>query len=137
MTADIEKLKDSTIVFVGTIGRIRELSEHMDQNWLKKVEYLFIDEADRVLKEKGIEQLIRSVQKIRRTAMFSATLQTLNEKNFEFYGMRNLAKISLKQTASTAPSQPSSQPSTTTNEDKKYIIPKSLTNTYMKMPSRI
>jgi superfamily II DNA/RNA helicase len=50
----------------------------MDQNWLKKVEYLFIDEADRVLKEKGIEQLIRSVQKIRRTAMFSATLQTLN-----------------------------------------------------------
>lgn len=130
MTADIEKLKDSTIVFVGTIGRIRELSEHMDQNWLKKVEYLFIDEADRVLKEKGIEQLIRSVQKIRRTAMFSATLQTLNEKNFEFYGMRNLAKISLKQTASTAPSQP-------TNEDKKYIIPKSLTNTYMKMPSRI
>jgi superfamily II DNA/RNA helicase len=50
MTTDIEKLKDSTIVFVGTVGRIRELSEHMDQNWLKKVEYLFIDEADRVLK---------------------------------------------------------------------------------------
>ncbi len=82
MATDIEKLKESTIVFVGTIGRIRELSEHMDQNWLKKVEYLFIDEADRVLKEKGIEQLIRSVQKIRRTAMFSATLQALNQKNY-------------------------------------------------------
>ena len=49
----------------------------MDQTWLKKVQYLYIDEADRVLKEKGIEQLIRSVQKIRRTAIFSATLQNL------------------------------------------------------------
>lgn len=54
MTSDIEKLKEETVVFVGTVGRIRELGEHMDQNWLKKVEYLFIDEADRVLKEKGI-----------------------------------------------------------------------------------
>jgi superfamily II DNA/RNA helicase len=25
-----------------------------DSNWLKKVDYLYIDEADRVLKEKGI-----------------------------------------------------------------------------------
>jgi superfamily II DNA/RNA helicase len=54
----------------------------MDQNWLKKVEYLYIDEADRVLKEKGIEQVIRSVQKVRRTAIFSATLQTLQQKNY-------------------------------------------------------
>ncbi len=66
--------------------------------------------------------------------MFSATLQTLNQKNYEFYGMRNLAKISLKQTA-TNPSNETNTPST--NEDKKYIIPKSLTNTYLKMPSRI
>jgi superfamily II DNA/RNA helicase len=110
----------------------------MDQNWLKKVEYLFIDEADRVLKENGIEKLIRSVQKIRRTAMFSATLQTLNEKNFDFYGMRNLAKISLKQTSTTStPNTQSSSALSSTNEDKKYIIPKSLTNTYLKMPSRV
>jgi superfamily II DNA/RNA helicase len=27
---------------------------HFDVNWLKKVDYLYIDEADRVLKEKGI-----------------------------------------------------------------------------------
>ena len=56
--------------------------EKMDQNWLKKIEYLYIDEADRVLKEKGIEQVIRSIQKVRRTAMFSATLQTLPQKNY-------------------------------------------------------
>ena len=49
MTSDIEKLKEETVVFVGTVGRIRELGEHMDQNWLKKVEYLFIDEADALL----------------------------------------------------------------------------------------
>jgi len=49
---------------------------------LKKVDYLFIDEADRVLKEKGIEELIKSIQKIRRTAMFSATLQGMQPKHF-------------------------------------------------------
>jgi hypothetical protein len=53
--------------------------------------------------------------------------------------MRNLAKISLKQTSST-PSQPSaiSTPQqNSTNDEKKYIIPKSLTNTFLKMPSRM
>jgi superfamily II DNA/RNA helicase len=57
---------------------------------------LYIDEADRVLKEKGIKELIRAFQKVRRTAMFSATLQGLQSEDYEFYGMRNLAKISLK-----------------------------------------
>ena len=28
--------------------------------------------------------------------MFSATLQGMQQKNFEFFGMRNLAKITLK-----------------------------------------
>lgn len=28
--------------------------------------------------------------------MFSATMQGLEQKDYEFYGMRNLAKISLK-----------------------------------------
>ena len=64
-------------MLVGTVGRLRELGQHMEPNWLKKVDYLFIDEADRVLKEKGIEEVIKSVQKLRRTAMFSATLQGL------------------------------------------------------------
>ena len=35
-------------------------------------------------------------QKVRRTAMFSATLQSLKQEDYELYGMRNLAKISLK-----------------------------------------
>jgi superfamily II DNA/RNA helicase len=37
MNEDIQKIKESTLVLVGTVGRIRELSQHMDQNWLKKV----------------------------------------------------------------------------------------------------
>jgi hypothetical protein len=49
--------------------------------------------------------------------------------------MRNLAKISLKQTGTPSSNNPSSALSTS-NEDKKYIIPKSLTNTYLKMHSR-
>lgn len=40
---------------MGTIGRLMEISLSMEENWLKNVDYLFIDEADRVLKEKGIE----------------------------------------------------------------------------------
>ena len=39
---------------------------------------------------------MKSIQRVRRTAMFSATLQGMQAKNFEFFGMRNLAKISLK-----------------------------------------
>jgi superfamily II DNA/RNA helicase len=35
---------------MGTVGRLREILQQMDVDWLKKVEYLFIDEADRVLK---------------------------------------------------------------------------------------
>jgi hypothetical protein len=30
------------------------MTNNFDPNWLKKVDYLYIDEADRVLKEKGI-----------------------------------------------------------------------------------
>jgi superfamily II DNA/RNA helicase len=37
-------------VLMGTVGRLREILQQMDVDWLKKVEYLFIDEADRVLK---------------------------------------------------------------------------------------
>ncbi len=35
---------------MGTVGRLREIGQQMEVEWLKKVEYLFIDEADRVLK---------------------------------------------------------------------------------------
>jgi superfamily II DNA/RNA helicase len=35
---------------MGTVGRLREIGQQMETEWLKKVEYLFIDEADRVLK---------------------------------------------------------------------------------------
>lgn len=66
----------------GTVGRLREMGQQIGEHWLKKVDYLFIDEADRVLKEKGIEELIKSIQKLRRTAMFSATLQGMQQKHF-------------------------------------------------------
>ena len=119
---------------MGTVGRIKELSQSMDIDWFKKVDYLFIDEADRVLKEKGIEDVIRLIQKQRRTAMFSATLQAMQQKNFDFFGMRNLAKITLKAigTASSTTSKPKKQ----AEGAKSYVIPKSLTNTYVVMKDR-
>lgn len=54
MQEDLRVLKEGVFVLVGTVGRLRELGEHLEQNWLKKVDYLFVDEADRVLKEKGV-----------------------------------------------------------------------------------
>lgn len=41
---------DKAYVLIGTVGRIKEIASHYDANWLKKVDYLYIDEADRVLK---------------------------------------------------------------------------------------
>ena len=108
------------------------MGQQLEQDWLKKVEYLFIDEADRVLKEKGIEEVIKSIQKIRRTAMFSATLQGMQQKNFDFFGMRNLAKITLK-AIDNAPSK-TEKPA---ESAKGYVVPKSLTNTYLVMKDRL
>jgi superfamily II DNA/RNA helicase len=51
---DLARIKEGVYVLVGTVGRLREINQQMEQDWLKKVDYLFIDEADRVLKEKGI-----------------------------------------------------------------------------------
>lgn len=82
MDEDLKRINDGIYVLFGTVGRLKEIGQQIGENWLKKVEYLFVDEADRVLKEKGIEELIKSVQKLRRTAMFSATLQGMQQKNF-------------------------------------------------------
>ncbi len=51
---DIKSINNGVYVLFGTVGRLREIGQQVGQNWLKKVEYLFVDEADRVLKEKGI-----------------------------------------------------------------------------------
>lgn len=51
---DIKEIEGKALVLVGTVGRLKELAGHFEQNWLKKVDFLYIDEADRVLKEKGI-----------------------------------------------------------------------------------
>ena len=59
--------------------------------------------------------------------MFSATLQSLQPKDYEFYGMRNLAKISLK------PIEKTTNESSKVEEKASYIIPGSLHNTYMAM----
>lgn len=50
---DIEETSKA-MVLIGTVGRIKEVASHYDSTWLKKVDFLYIDEADRVLKEKGI-----------------------------------------------------------------------------------
>ena len=101
LQADVEKcMSTSLLVLIGTVGRAKELITYsVDmQRYLNKVDFLYIDEGDRVLKEKGIEVVVRSVPKMRRTAIFSATLQGITQNDLKLYGMRNLAKISLKAT---------------------------------------
>jgi ATP-dependent RNA helicase DDX55/SPB4 len=66
--------------------------------------------------------------------MFSATLQGMQQKNFEFFGMRNLAKISLKAIDTNKVQNVSAvQP----EKVKGYVIPKSLQNTYIVMKDRL
>jgi superfamily II DNA/RNA helicase len=97
---DIDRCEKSVLVLIGTVGRVREILSHSQdhQKYLRKVDYLYIDEGDRVLKEKGIETVVKAVPKMRRTAIFSATLQDITQNDLKLYGMRNLAKISLKTT---------------------------------------
>jgi ATP-dependent RNA helicase DDX55/SPB4 len=64
--------------------------------------------------------------------MFSATLQGMQQKNFDFFGMRNLAKITLK-AIDNAPSK-TEKPAEST---KGYVVPKSLNNTYLVMKDRL
>ena len=52
---DLARAKEGVTWLFGTVGRLREIAMQMEEGWLKKVDYLVIDEADRVLKEKGIE----------------------------------------------------------------------------------
>lgn len=96
----MEKCEKSVIVMMGTVGRVKEVITHSQelQRYLRGVDYLYIDEGDRVLKEKGIELVVNALPKMRRTAIFSATLQGITQNDLKLYGMRNLAKISLKTT---------------------------------------
>lgn len=97
---DLEKCQKSVLVMIGTVGRVKELITHSQdlQRYLREVDYLYIDEGDRVLQEKGIQLVVNAVPKMRRTAIFSATLQGITQNDMKLYGMRNLAKISLKTT---------------------------------------
>ena len=64
--------------------------------------------------------------------MFSATLQGMTQKHFDFFGMRNLAKITLK-----AIDHPSATTAKEVSQAKGYVVPKSLTNTYITMQDRL
>jgi superfamily II DNA/RNA helicase len=97
---DLQRCEQSVLVLIGTVGRVREIITYSQelQRYLRQVDYLYIDEGDRVLQEKGIQTVVAAVPKMRRTAIFSATLQAITQNDLKLYGMRNLAKISLKAT---------------------------------------
>lgn len=45
---------------------------------MNKIDHLYIDEGDRVMQEKGIENVLRRIPKQNtRTAVFSATLECI------------------------------------------------------------
>ncbi len=48
--ADAELIEGKCLALFGTIGRVKELVPLEGDQWLKKVDYLYLDEADRLLK---------------------------------------------------------------------------------------
>ena len=65
--------------------------------------------------------------------MFSATLQGLKQEDYEFYGMRNPVKISLKAMEKVE----EKKEKLISHEKKAYVIPKSLNNIFIKMSNRL
>lgn len=75
----LDDLKDGAQVIVGTPGRVLD---HLSRGTLKldKIDYLVLDEADRML-DMGflpdVERILRRTPRARQTALFSATISTV------------------------------------------------------------
>jgi superfamily II DNA/RNA helicase len=74
---DLEAFREGRVLLLATVGRLHEIVQAEGQGCLGKVEKLVIDEADRILREKGLSEVMGSLPRIRRTYLFSATLQNI------------------------------------------------------------
>ena len=93
------------VVWFGTVGRVKEIMEYAEEKkkdrfWevlINSIDNLYIDEGDRVMSEKGIEDVLRRIPKHNiRTAVFSATLECIEDKISKL--TRNKAKVVLRTT---------------------------------------
>ncbi|QRM90266.1 DEAD/DEAH box helicase [Lacinutrix sp. WUR7] len=71
----IEKLKENTHIIVATPGRLADLIERNALN-VKEITYFVLDEADEMVSahKEGIDAIIKSLPKTRRTLLFTATM---------------------------------------------------------------
>ncbi|WP_055444829.1 DEAD/DEAH box helicase [Lacinutrix himadriensis] len=71
----IEKLKENTHIIVATPGRLADLIERNALN-VKDITYFVLDEADEMVSahKEGIDAIIKSLPKTRRTLLFTATM---------------------------------------------------------------
>jgi ATP-dependent RNA helicase RhlE len=76
MNVQAQNLRDGTDVIVATPGRLLDLLQHKTAN-ISNVEYLVIDEADRMFDMgfiRDVQNLIGRVKRERQTLLFSATM---------------------------------------------------------------
>ncbi|KAF4741735.1 ATP-dependent RNA helicase ddx55, partial [Perkinsus olseni] len=132
--AVIEGAKGSSLILVGTPGRVRHIlceKEADSPLRMKTAEVLVLDEADRLLAlgfEKDMSDIFAVLPKQRRTCLFSATLAGAEIKQLvKKAGLRNPVHVKV--------SRPSSSPSSEGGKDT-YDLPKGLENYYKVIAQR-
>uniref|UniRef100_A0A914C373 ATP-dependent RNA helicase n=2 Tax=Acrobeloides nanus TaxID=290746 RepID=A0A914C373_9BILA len=131
--ANPETLFEGDCVVVATPGRLSSLLEKMGnlKNWLKSLEVLIIDEADRfsdVEFRKSISEILSSLPKQRRTGLFSAT-QAKDMEELVKFGLRN--PIRLNVTGQETTINPDSDQTMSTSN----VAPEELTNHHTFIPA--
>ncbi|XP_011064268.1 PREDICTED: ATP-dependent RNA helicase DDX55-like [Acromyrmex echinatior] len=98
---DVEKLKKGANIIVATPGRLKDiLSNYINLGlYIKSLEFLVLDEADRLLDlgfSATLDSILSYLPRLRRTGLFSAT-QTKELEQLIRAGLRNPALIVVKE----------------------------------------
>ncbi|XP_011874809.1 PREDICTED: probable ATP-dependent RNA helicase DDX55 homolog isoform X2 [Vollenhovia emeryi] len=98
---DAEKLKEGTNIIVATPGRLQDILSNCNSVNLnlKSLEFLVLDEADRLLDlgfSAALDSILSYLPRLRRTGLFSAT-QTKQLEHLIRAGLRNPALIVVKE----------------------------------------
>ncbi|XP_044004028.1 ATP-dependent RNA helicase DDX55 [Aphidius gifuensis] len=105
VTDDIKKLKNKANIIVATPGRLGDIFENFEDTLrrsVKSLEFLVLDEADRLLGlgfEDDLNKIFKKLPSQRRTGLFSATQTTELAEIFRA-GLRNTVVISIKENSS-------------------------------------
>jgi ATP-dependent RNA helicase DDX55/SPB4 len=90
-----------TNIIVATPGRLREIlyEKHDVVININSLEFLILDEADRLIEGNhkfDVKEILSKIPKQRRTGLFSATLNNVNIDELIKLGLRNPAKVRIK-----------------------------------------